>query len=443
MNPGLAPCGANPDSRAAIAVTGCHLAFRFVHTADLHLDAPLRAIALRDPDLARQVGTASRMAFSRIVDLCIAESVAFLVIAGDLWDGAHSSTKTPRFLKQELLRLKTAGIGCFVIRGNHDAMARQTGELDPPDNTTLFGARAGTVDLDVAGHRVAVHGLSFRDPHAPESLLDRYPAPRAGAFNIGLMHTSLNGSRDHDPYAPCAVADLDGHGYDYWALGHIHRRAQRVGRATIVMPGIPQGRDIGEDGTATVTLVDVADDNAITLTQRSVASLRFDRVAVDCAGLTDWADLLAALERAIAAAGRADRDAEHLVIRPTLHGATALAWRTLRDHDRLTDEARTFADAAGIWIDKLDLRLTPGEGVAQQMQLPDDLVRMVMHDLPQDAGVQAAMQAAAQGLLRDLPPELRDMLGDDQDALDRHCQDLLAQGSPAILSRLRTDEGAD
>lgn len=67
---------------------------RFIHTADLHLDAPLRAIALRDPDLAHQVGVASRTAFSRIVDLCIDEAVAFLLISDDLWDGAYSSTKT-------------------------------------------------------------------------------------------------------------------------------------------------------------------------------------------------------------------------------------------------------------------------------------------------------------------------------------------------------------
>lgn len=419
------------------------MAFRFIHTADLHLDAPLRAIALRDPDLAQQVGTASRSAFSRIVDLCLAEQVAFLLIAGDLWDGEYSSTKTPRFLKQELLRLKSAGIRCFIIRGNHDAMARQTGELDAPDNTTVFAGRASTVDLDIAGHPVAIHGLSFRDPQAPDSLLDRYPGPRPGAFNIGMMHTSLNGSLGHDPYAPCAVADLDRHGYDYWALGHIHRRAQHVGRATVVMPGIPQGRDIGEDGAASVTLVDVGDDNAVTLTQRNVASLRFDRVAVDCAGISDWTHLLTALEAAITAAGRATRDAEHLVLRPTLLGATPLAWRMARDHDRLTDEARAFAANAGVWIDKLDLRVVPGDGAPDQLQLPDDLVRIIMRDLPQDAGLQAAMREAAQALLRDLPADLRDLLGNDPGTLDRHCADLLAQGAPAILSRLGTDQGAD
>ena len=122
------------------------LAFRFIHTADLHLDAPLKAMALRDPGLAAEIGTASRTAFSRIVDLCIDEAVAFLLIAGDLWDGDFSSTRTPRFLKEELLRLDRAAIRCFIIRGNHDALARQTGELEAPTSTSDCNCSGRTLD---------------------------------------------------------------------------------------------------------------------------------------------------------------------------------------------------------------------------------------------------------------------------------------------------------
>lgn len=59
------------------------MAFRFVHTADTHPDSPLRSLALRNPDLAELVGDASRQAFVSIVDLCLAERVDALVIAGD------------------------------------------------------------------------------------------------------------------------------------------------------------------------------------------------------------------------------------------------------------------------------------------------------------------------------------------------------------------------
>ncbi|MFN3312318.1 MAG: exonuclease SbcCD subunit D [Hyphomonas sp.] len=417
------------------------MGFRFIHTADLHLDAPLKAIALRDPDLAHEVGVASRTAFSRIVDLCVEEAVAFLLISGDLWDGKYSSTKTPRFLKQELLRLQGAGIRCFIIRGNHDALARQTGELELPDNTHLFGGRPATVDLDMDGQQVVIHGLSFREPHAPDSLLPRYPQPKAGAFNIGMMHTSLNGSPGHDNYAPCSLTDLEAHGFDYWALGHIHRRTEHVGRATIVMPGIPQGRDIGEAGQNSVTLVTVANEFAITTEQRVVACLRFERIALDCTGICEWPDLLSALDRTLRETGQADRSEDHLVVRPVLNGSTPLAWRMARDIDRLTEEARAFAAIAGLWIDKLELRVTEAgdAGIAAGAHLPADLVQTVLRNLPQDPALSTALEAAAQELLRDLPPDLRDLLGQSEAELMQRCRDLLAQGAPLVLAGLTLD----
>ena len=339
------------------------------------------------------------------------------------------------------MRLQGAGIRCFIIRGNHDALARQTGELDLPDNTHLFGGRPSTVELEVNGQPIAIHGLSFRDPHAPESLLPRYPAPKSGAFNIGMMHTSLNGSSGHDNYAPCSLADLVAHGYDYWALGHIHRRAEHLGRATIVMPGIPQGRDIGEAGPASVTLVSVAEDHAVTIEQRSVACLRFERIMLDCTGVTEWAELLSSLEHAIRAAGQAARSEDHLVVRPVLHGVTPLAWRMTRDMDRLTEEASAFAATAGLWIDKLELQVAKGGDAVGDAgtHLPAELVQTVLTELPRDPALAAALQAAAQELLRDLPADLRDLVGQNEAELAGHCQDLLANGAPLILGGLTLD----
>ena len=57
-------------------------AYRFVHSADVHLDSPLHSLALRDPRLAEFVGNASRQVFSRIVDLCLDEQVNALLLAG-------------------------------------------------------------------------------------------------------------------------------------------------------------------------------------------------------------------------------------------------------------------------------------------------------------------------------------------------------------------------
>src|SRR6056297_2880105 len=121
--------------------------FRFVHTADLHLDAPLRSLALKDEDLADLVGNATRRALERIVDLCLEEDVNALLIAGDLYDGDMRSMKTAAFLVTQMERLDEAGIAVFMIRGNHDAESVLTRELDLPANVHVFTGHGGTVEL--------------------------------------------------------------------------------------------------------------------------------------------------------------------------------------------------------------------------------------------------------------------------------------------------------
>ena len=61
--------------------------FQFIHAADIHLDSPLRGLSSFDDAPVDRIRTATRRALENLVDLAIRESVAFVVIAGDLWDG--------------------------------------------------------------------------------------------------------------------------------------------------------------------------------------------------------------------------------------------------------------------------------------------------------------------------------------------------------------------
>ena len=277
------------------------MSFRFVHAADIHLDSPLRSLAFRDPSLADLIGVATRRAFVAAIDVCVQERVDALLLSGDLYDGDQTSMKTARFLAEQLRRLHEAGIRTYIIRGNHDALSRITQELTFADTVTLFGGRASLhlVESGPGALAVAIHGISFAKPHAPDSLLPSYRAPVEGAFNIGLMHTSLGGSPGHDPYAPVALSDLQRSGFRYWALGHVHARAAVPGEATVVMPGMPQGRDIGESGPKSVTLATVGDDGTIRIEERRTSVAQFERVAVDVGGAEDWRDMAAALAAAL------------------------------------------------------------------------------------------------------------------------------------------------
>ena len=399
------------------------MAFRFIHTADLHLDSPLRSLALRDPDLAELISDASRAALRNIIDLALSEQVDAVLIAGDLYDGHQTSMKTARFLVTELARLDQAGIRVFIIRGNHDAESQITRELTFPPAVHLFGARAGMEMLETDHQRIAIHGLSFRDRHAPESLLPKYRAPEADALNIGLMHTSLNGTSGHDPYAPCALADLQAHGFDYWALGHIHKRAVHDGPAQVVMPGIPQGRDIGEPGAGSVTLVTCREDGLV-LEPRIVALAGFQTVAVDVTGLADWHDLRDTIARALE---DARLPVPHLVARLTLTGTTPLAPRLLRDRDLAFTEAQDIARGLhGVWVEKLALdlgRTAPDAGALGELH------QIITQDVRDSPAFLAAFEQARRDLEAALPPEARDAVGQPDAAL-------LGSGIAEVLARL-------
>lgn len=416
------------------------MAYRFVHAADIHLDSPLKSLALRDPDLAGLVGDATRRALVNIVDLCIDEQVDALLLAGDLYDGDQTSMKTARFLADQIRRLHEAGIHVYVIRGNHDAISRITRELMFPETVRVFGGRADAVEVERSGGSfpVTIHGLSFAQSHAPESLLGKYKAPVEGSVNIGLMHTSLGGALGHDPYAPCSTGDLNASGFRYWALGHVHRRSVTEGACAIVMPGMPQGRDIGEAGPKSVTLVTIGDDRSINLEERLTSVAEFDRIDVDVGGAEDWRGVVLAIERALGRARQSVRS-QHLVARVSLSGSTPLAWRIRRDADLLKTEADERASGIGrTWVEKLDVRCTvPADHASEPGDPLAELRALIVDEISTDAGHEARLVEIADELRSQLPPECRSMFGEDEASFRAVLAELGREGADEVLARLR------
>lgn len=433
----------NRSFEDSLVLEGVIAAYRFVHAADIHLDSPLRSLALRDPELASLIGNATRKAFVRIVDLCLDEQVDALLLAGDLYDGEQTSMKTARFLAEQLRRLSDAGIQTFIIRGNHDALSRITKELVLPESVKVFGGRAEAVPVkrDAGAFPVVVHGLSFTHPQAPESLLSKYKPPVPDALNIGLMHTSLAGAPGHDVYAPCSLADLHGTEFRYWALGHVHKRMVSEGPCTVVMPGIPQGRDINEAGAKSATLVTIHDDRTIHLEQRFTSLAQFERISIDATGIEDWGKLAVAIGRTLEKVRR-DIPSEHLVARLHFTGETPLAWRIRRDIDLLTTEAQDRASViGGCWVEKLETSCqVPGAAAAGSSDPLMELRRLIQDDVVGSDAFRAELTAAADELRRKLPAECRGIFGSNEAAFQNSLALLAREGMEDVLARLHAGE---
>ena len=418
------------------------MAFRFVHTADVHLDSPLETLALKDAEAASVVANATRQAFSNTIDLCVAEKVNALLIAGDLYDGELNSMKTAAFFTEEMRRLTDEGVRVFIIRGNHDAVSRITKHLVLPEQVHVFSGRAEAVHFEKAG--AVIHGMSYAKPHVPDSLLAKYKPAVPGLINVGLLHTSLAGSTRHDVYSPCSVQQLKDQGYDYWALGHIHQRCvHSEAPQAIVMPGIPQGRHINEAGPKSVTYVEIADDRTVQIEERYTNVAQFERIGLDVTDVEEWSAMLGELEDALAAAADGLR-ADHLIARVELTGRSLLSARIHRDRDVLTEEVRAAARRSGsIFIEDVAVNVTtPAASNLTGLADPVSELRRIVGEEGADhsPAIEDAISLLAD-LQRDLPPELRDAFGDDDTETREAIKIAMREGAAEILARLEVAEG--
>jgi DNA repair exonuclease SbcCD nuclease subunit len=424
------------------------MSYRFIHTADIHLDSPLCSLALRDPDLAQLIGNATRQAFVNTIDLCLNEQVDALLIAGDLYDGKQTSMKTARFLAAQLRRLHQADIDVFILRGNHDAQSKITKELTLPEKVKVFGGRAEAIKIERGKSRIpiVVHGLSYLKPHVPESLLPKFKQPVAGAFNIGMMHTSLEGTQGHDFYAPCRITDLQAAGFQYWALGHIHKRSVIEDVCTIVMPGIPQGREINESGQKSVSLVTVNDDGSVQVKACETSIAQFERVVVDVTGLDDWGDLVKGISDALREV-RKTVLSPYLVSRIQVTGLTPLAWRIRRDLDLLKAEADDRASVIEkCWVEKIETQCDACVDADLSSDNPiAELHHLILSQVSQSEGFQRQAIRIGEDLRAQLPPECRSFLGADEQAFEETIHSLVRKGADDVIARLHavSDRGSE
>ncbi len=383
---------------------------RFIHAADIHLDSPLTGLSAYPDAPVELLRTATRDAFDKLVTLAVDEAVDFMVIAGDLYDGTWKDFNTGIYFARQMGRLNAAGIPVYLLHGNHDAESEMTRRLSLPANVHVFpAARAATFELPA--FEVALHGRSFKHAATTEDLVPGYPAPRAGWFNIGVLHTALEGYAAHAAYAPCTLAELHAKGYQYWALGHVHEHQLWQADATIAFPGNLQGRNIRETGAKGALLVSTDGDRVQSVEQVFVDVLRWHRVAVDVSAARSLADASQRVGHALDALLGADDSALPLAVRVRLHGRSAAHGELFGLEAPL--RAEVLAQAAAIagdrlWIEKVVVDTQPLETAAALAARGDAVAELqaILAAAPADDALLDALRADFADLLAKLPLEI-------------------------------------
>ncbi len=339
---------------------GLALEFTFIHTADIHLDSPLRGLEKYEGAPVEKIRNATREAFQHLVDLAIDKKVAFLVIAGDLYDGDWKDYNTGLFFISQMSRLQKENIKVFLIRGNHDAANLITKELKLPENVIEFSVDKPETVLIEELH-VALHGQGFASRAVSENIARDYPTKIDGYVNIGLLHTSATGREGHESYAPCSLDDLKEKGYDYWALGHIHlREVLHESNPVILFPGNIQGRHIKETGKKGCTIVTVKDGQIHQYEHHSLDVLRWEVCSVDASSCETVQDVMDAVREKLEELYQLS-EGRFLAIRVRINGSTDAHQALLVEREHVINNLRSLALEVGygdIWIEKVKIETT-------------------------------------------------------------------------------------
>ncbi|EMQ4905980.1 exonuclease SbcCD subunit D [Listeria monocytogenes] len=232
---------------------------QFLHMADLHLDSPFIGLSTLPQPLFSAIQESTFQSLERITTVAIKEAVDFVLIAGDIYDSEDQSVRAQARFAKEMKRLEAANIPVFMIHGNHDFIEKHKEKLALPSNVHVFLEQVEVMSYKtVTGVSVNIYGFSYNERHIRSSRVGEYKIQGDADFHIALLHGSeVSSSEEHDVYAPFRVQEISKKGFDYWALGHIHKRQLLAESPSIYYPGNIQGRnrkESGEKGSSIITL---------------------------------------------------------------------------------------------------------------------------------------------------------------------------------------------
>ena len=257
---------------------------RILHTSDWHIGRRFEREPLEEEQRAFLAWLA------RKVDEL---GVHLVVVAGDVYDRSLPSEEAVALLDEGLDQLRAAGASVAMIPGNHDS-ARRLG----------FGARRQALGgvhvfaddqhapepwlFETGGEAVAVVAVPFLDPLvAPAPLPNADGSPRArthasvlhdflgagrdalslfpGVPSMAVAHAFVAGAASSDSEKILAIGGTDlvdasaFGGFDYVALGHLHRPQLVAGDERIAYCGSPLAYSFSEEHAKSVRLVEVED----------------------------------------------------------------------------------------------------------------------------------------------------------------------------------------
>lgn len=221
---------------------------KFVHIADMHFDVPFTSLSSKE-NLGEKRRLEQRNALKKIIEYIKNNKIEYLFISGDLYEHEYVKKSTIDFIANSFSEIPKTKI--FITPGNHDPYVKKSyyDTYDFGDNVYIF--RNSRIEK-YEDENVNIYGMAFTEFYMNESPLENITIPFSSKPNVLIAHCDLNGSKDNEglSYNPILESKLNSLGFDYGAIGHIHKN-NLENKNRIYYPGSPISLgfdELGEHG---------------------------------------------------------------------------------------------------------------------------------------------------------------------------------------------------
>lgn len=205
----------------------------FVHIADMHFDIPFTT--LNKNDLGNERRLEQREAFRKIIEYIKQNEIDYFFICGDLYEHEYIKQATIEYINNQFKEVPNTKI--YIVPGNHDPKVANSyySKFKWNDNVHIFSSEIEKISEEDAN----IYGFGFDNFYMKNTKVNQIKIDEPNKINILLTHGSVDGGSDElREYNPMKAQELKTLGFDYIALGHIHKlNYDKENPSNIIYPG--------------------------------------------------------------------------------------------------------------------------------------------------------------------------------------------------------------
>ena len=273
---------------------------KILHMADLHLDSPF---SLRSAEAAAACRQMLRGTFTSAVLYARTAGIDIVLMPGDIFDTGFAARDTLALLRGEFE--KNPGIKFIIAPGNHDPYRSESpwAKTDFPKNVYIFRS-SSLSKISFEELNTDVYGWAFTEENMSVDPLVIRPRLDPSRINILCAHCELDGPVG-GRYCSISKAELESAGFDFAALGHVHKGtdgANRIGKTYYAYSGCLEGRSFDECGQKSALVAEIEKENGVIRAEfktRSFTQRRFEILEADVSGCEDTPSVINAVNAAV------------------------------------------------------------------------------------------------------------------------------------------------